>query len=195
VRAAPSRNVCKDADAYGALRRRNLTRRREVRLLIREVASAPRSCHYGDRLGGWPRHTMPSRYSMIHVPSTQPSAIKNPHTNHTSNAFAVIIVNIDTPMNLRKILQADTPTRGRQNSAVVIVVAINFLAKRWRSDHGVGLLDHTSGCRSGADVAESNARRNESRRDLTLVQRSSDQQRQKTLSQVYSQPRRSQLVR
>jgi hypothetical protein len=35
-------------------------------------------------------HTIPNNRSMIHVPSAQPSAMKNPHTNQTSNALAEI---------------------------------------------------------------------------------------------------------
>jgi hypothetical protein len=45
---------------------------------------------YRPRLTGLSRQTIPNNNSMSHVPSTQPSAMKNPHTNQTSIAFAVI---------------------------------------------------------------------------------------------------------
>ena len=39
---------------------------------------------------GRSRHTIPIKRAMTHVPSAQPSAIKNPHTNQTNNALAEI---------------------------------------------------------------------------------------------------------
>ena len=60
-------------------------------VLVTEI----RPCFQSSRLaGGRPRHTIPSNHSMIQVPSTHPRAMKKPHTNQTSIAFAVIIVNI-----------------------------------------------------------------------------------------------------
>jgi hypothetical protein len=48
-------------------------------------------------LQGRSRHTIPINRAMTHVPSAQPSAMKNPHTNQTSNALAEIIGTIGRP--------------------------------------------------------------------------------------------------
>lgn len=47
----------------------------------------------------WPRwtHTIPSNRSMTHLPSAQPRAMKNPHTNQTNNALAETTGNIARP--------------------------------------------------------------------------------------------------
>jgi hypothetical protein len=77
--------------------------------------------------GGRPRHTIPSNHSMIQVPSTQPSAIKNPHTNQTSIAFAVIIVNI--------IASLDTSWRNSHQRANGQIVPPKIGGKRSRLAH------------------------------------------------------------
>jgi hypothetical protein len=41
--------------------------------------------------------TIPNNRPIIHVPSDQPIAIINPHTNHTSNAFAETSGNMTQP--------------------------------------------------------------------------------------------------
>jgi hypothetical protein len=43
------------------------------------------------------RHTIPNNRAMTHVPSAQPSAMKNPHTNQTNNALAEITGTIRRP--------------------------------------------------------------------------------------------------
>jgi hypothetical protein len=41
-------------------------------------------------LQGRSRHTIPVNRAMTQVPSAQPSAMKNPHTNQTNKALAEI---------------------------------------------------------------------------------------------------------
>jgi hypothetical protein len=46
---------------------------------------------------GRSRHTIPVNRAITHVPSAQPSAMKNPHTNQTNNALAEITGTIRHP--------------------------------------------------------------------------------------------------
>jgi hypothetical protein len=46
---------------------------------------------------GRSRHTIPNNRAITHVPSAQPIAIINPHTNHTINAFAETTGNMMLP--------------------------------------------------------------------------------------------------
>jgi hypothetical protein len=46
---------------------------------------------------GRSRHTIPNNRPMTQVPSAQPSAMKNPHTNQTNNALAEITGTIRRP--------------------------------------------------------------------------------------------------
>jgi hypothetical protein len=46
---------------------------------------------------GRSRHTIPNNRATTHVPSAQPIAIKNPHTNQTNNALAEITGTISRP--------------------------------------------------------------------------------------------------
>jgi hypothetical protein len=46
---------------------------------------------------GRSRHTIPNNRAMTQVPSAQPSAMKNPHTNQTNNALAEITGTIRRP--------------------------------------------------------------------------------------------------
>ena len=71
------------ADIYRSLARQA---RNEVKGEILSVERQTRS-----------RHTIPNNRAMIHVPSAQPMAMKNPHTNQTSNALAVTSGNMTSP--------------------------------------------------------------------------------------------------
>jgi hypothetical protein len=48
-------------------------------------------------LQGRSRHTIPVNRAMTQVPSAQPSAMKNPHTNQTNKALAEITGTIRRP--------------------------------------------------------------------------------------------------
>jgi hypothetical protein len=58
------------------------------------------------------RHTIPNNRATTHVPSAQPIAMKNPHTNQTNNALAEITGTIrHPPFDLAELFLVQAPVQ------------------------------------------------------------------------------------
>ena len=82
-----------------------------------EILDYSRSVRH--RLAGLLRHTSPSRVSITNLPSTQPKAMKKPHTNQTRIAFAVMTGGIIITSKKSNKLFAAEPTKSRSNGSLV----------------------------------------------------------------------------